>query len=82
MGIEPVPGRSVRSGVSRRDYPTQDSLPAAEVTLSSARIPADFVRWAKRRSAPRYRVRGGRSHRRALRRGGRHLQGMHELTLE
>ena len=61
------------AGVTRRGYPTQDGLRAAELTLTGVRVSADAV--LERQRAAGDRARGGRGDRRAVRRSGRHDAG-------
>ena len=60
-------------GVTRRGYPTQDGLRAAELALSGVRVAADEVLGEERVAGDR--ARGGRGDRRAVCRGGRHDAG-------
>ena len=64
---------SMRSapGVSRRGYPTQDGLRAAEITLAGVRVGRRRVLGEPGKRAAADRARGRRGDRRALRRGGR-----------
>ena len=58
-------------GVSRRGYPTQDGLRAAEITLAGVRVGPEGVLGEPGAGLAADRARGRRGDRRAVRRGGR-----------